>query len=306
MLVECRSQLRENPALEIHAFGNGFYRNVGPHARLHGTVILHALHRIGGARARRVFGDARSRAIHCPAIRLHKVDFASGRSGYEGNTRAHGAAADNHYLHRRLSLRGRSAGTRLQRCERAAAMDEPGWQVAASSYVLESPYLRIRSDRIVLPDGTVIEDYYVRESRGYVIVFALTADRSVVLVRQYKHGAGKVLLELIAGAIDEGEEPQQSAARELAEETGYAAESIEHVASFVTDPTNADTVAHLFFARGAYRSGEQQLDPTENITVELAALEELRNKIQSGEIDSLPHVGAIYYILDRFTERSPD
>lgn len=185
-------------------------------------------------------------------------------------------------------------------------MDEPGWQVAASSYVLESPYLRIRSDRIVLPDGTVVEDYYVRESRGYVIVFALTADRNVVLVRQYKHGAGKVLLELIAGAIDEGEEPQQSAVRELAEETGYAAESIEHVASFVTDPTNADTVAHLFFARGAYRSGEQQLDPTENITVELAALEELRNKIQSGEIDSLPHVGAIYYILDRFTELSPD
>ncbi|HEY9180036.1 MAG TPA: NUDIX hydrolase [Candidatus Baltobacteraceae bacterium] len=181
-------------------------------------------------------------------------------------------------------------------------MDEPGWQVTASSYALESPYLRIRRDRIVLPDGSVINDYYVRESRGYVIVFALTADRNVVLVRQYKHGIGKVLLELVAGAIDEGEEPQQTALRELAEETGYSAAAVEHVASFVTDPTNADTVAHLFFARDAYRSGEQKLDPTENIRVELAPASGLRKLIRSGEIDSLPHVGAIYYLCDRLPE----
>jgi 8-oxo-dGTP pyrophosphatase MutT (NUDIX family) len=177
-------------------------------------------------------------------------------------------------------------------------MDDTGWRVAASSYILDSPYLRIRRDRIVLPDGTIVEDYYVRESRGYVIVFALTEDRRVVLVRQYKHGAGKVLLELIAGAIDEGEEPLQTAVRELAEETGYAAPSMKHVRSFVTDPTNANTIAHLFFAKNAYRSGDQQLDATENITVELATLDELRSMVRSGDIDSMPHVGAIYYVLD--------
>jgi len=177
-------------------------------------------------------------------------------------------------------------------------MNEPGWQVTASSYVLDSPYLRIRRDRIVLPDGTVIEDYYVRESRGYVIVFALTDDGNVVLVRQYKHGIGKMLLELVAGAIDEGEDPHQTARRELAEETGYAARSIEYVRSFVTDPTNANTLAHLFFARGAYRAGEQDLDVTEDITVELATLDELRGLLRTGAIESMPHVGAIYFMLD--------
>lgn len=179
------------------------------------------------------------------------------------------------------------------------AMDEPGWQVTASSYVLDSPYLRIRRDRIVLPDGTVIEDYYVRESRGYVIVFALTDDGNVVLVRQYKHGIGKTLLELVAGAIDEDEDPQQTAQRELTEETGYSARSVDYVRSFITDPTNADTVAHLFFARGAYPSGEQQLDATENITVEIAPLDRLRELVRAGEIDSMPHVGAIYFMLDQ-------
>lgn len=178
-------------------------------------------------------------------------------------------------------------------------MDEPGWQVTASSYAIDSPYLKIRRDRIVLPDGTIVEDYYVRESRGYVIVFALTAQNRVVLVRQYKHGIGKVLLELIAGAIDEGEDPRDTAVRELAEETGYAAETMEHVSSFVTEPTNSTAVAHLFFARGAYQSGEQQLDVTENIAVELADLNELRGMVRGGAIDSMPHVGAIYYMLDR-------
>ncbi|HKU68400.1 MAG TPA: NUDIX hydrolase [Candidatus Baltobacteraceae bacterium] len=178
-------------------------------------------------------------------------------------------------------------------------MDERGWQVTGSSYVVDSPYLRIRCDRIVLPDGTVIDDYYVRESRGYVIVFALTPDRRVVLVRQYKHGIRRSLLELVAGMIDEGEDPPQTAQRELLEETGYAAESVEYVRSFVTDPSSADTVAHLFFARNAYAAGEQQLDVTEDITVELAPLDELRGMLRRGEIEAIPHVGAIYFMLDR-------
>ena len=177
-------------------------------------------------------------------------------------------------------------------------MDEPGWQVAGSSYVLNSPYLCIRRDRIVLPDGSVIEDYYVRESRGYVIVFALTDDFNVVLVRQYKHGIGKVLLELVAGMIDEGEDPLETARRELAEETGYSARSMEYVRSFVTDPSNANTIAHLFFARGAYLAGEQHLDVTEDIAVETASVEELRELLRSGAIESMPHVGAIYFMLD--------
>lgn len=182
------------------------------------------------------------------------------------------------------------------------AMDEPAWQVTASSYVLDSPYLRVRSDRVRLPNGTIIEDYFVRESRGYVIVFALTRDRNVVLVRQYKHGAGRVLLELVAGAIDEGEEPQQTAIRELAEETGYACGSMEYVRSFVTDPTSADTVGHLFFARDAFASGPQQLDDTEDISVELSPLGNMRAMIRSGAIESMPHVGAIFFMLDRLDE----
>lgn len=175
------------------------------------------------------------------------------------------------------------------------------WRVTASSYVVDTPFLRLRKDRIELPDGTIIDDYYVRESRGFVVIFALTPENRIVLVRQYKHGIGKTLLELPAGAIDPGETPPQCAARELAEETGYTAPAMEFVRSFVVDPTNSDTIAHLFLARGARRTQTQELDVTENIVVELASPAELREMVRDGIIDSVPHVASIYLMLDRLS-----
>jgi len=121
-------------------------------------------------------------------------------------------------------------------------MAQSRWRVTSSSYVVDTEHLRLRKDRIELPDGRTIDDYYVRESRGFVVIFATTPDGRVVLVRQYKHGIDRVLLELPAGAIDPGEQPLQTAIREFSEETGYEG-AMEHAHSFCTDPTNANTIA---------------------------------------------------------------
>ncbi len=177
-------------------------------------------------------------------------------------------------------------------------MGESRWRVTSSSYVVDTEHLRLRKDRIELPDGRTIDDYYVRESRGFVVIFATTPDGRVILVRQYKHGIGKALLELPAGAIDPGEAPLQTAQREFAEETGYAG-SMEHVRTFCTDPTNADTVAHLFYAPSAQLVGEQHLGLGEDITVELATFDELRGFVRDGTIDSVTHVASIFLMLDR-------
>lgn len=177
-------------------------------------------------------------------------------------------------------------------------MSKHGWRVTASSYPVDSRFLRLRKDTIALPDGSIVEDYYVRESRGFVIVFAVTPEKRVVLVRQYKHGIAQELLELPAGAIDPGEQPLQTAMRELREETGYTAPGMEHVRTFIVDPTNADTVAHLFVARDAHKTGEQKLDVTENIELEIVPLEDLHGLVREGTIDSIAHVAAIYLLLD--------
>ena len=158
--------------------------------------------------------------------------------------------------------------------------------------------MRLRKDRIALPSGTIIDDYYVRESRGFSAVFALTPDHGVVLVRQFKYGIGRVVLELPSGFVDERESPQEAAVRELAEETGYLAESMEFVRTFVPDPTNSTTLMHLFLAKNARPQLEQKLDATEDITVEVVTFERLREQLRVGEIDSATQVAAIYTMLD--------
>jgi 8-oxo-dGTP pyrophosphatase MutT (NUDIX family) len=179
--------------------------------------------------------------------------------------------------------------------------EREAWKIVDSELVIATSHLRLRRDTVELPGGDLVHDYFVRESRGFSIVFALTRDERVVLVRQYKHGIGQSLLELPAGAIDPGESPQACARRELSEETGYVGTppEPEHIGSFVYDPTSSNTRYHLYLARGAERLGQQQLDATEQITVELATLDELRGFVRDGTISVGAHVASIYYTLDK-------
>jgi len=178
--------------------------------------------------------------------------------------------------------------------------DEP-WQVITSEIVIETPHLRLRRDEIELADGQSIGSYYVRESRGFSVVFALTPDEHVVLVRQYKHGIGQAVLELPAGGIDIGETAEACAERELAEETGYVAGELplEHLGTFFFDPTGSTTRYHLYLARDAKPLVAQSFDLTENITLELATFEDLRRYVRDGTIDVGVHVASIYFVLDR-------
>ncbi|MDQ2663204.1 MAG: NUDIX hydrolase [Candidatus Eremiobacteraeota bacterium] len=184
-------------------------------------------------------------------------------------------------------------------------MKDSAWRIVASSFVVDDPYLRLRKDSLDLPNGAHVDDYYVRESRGFCIIFALTVDDEIVLVEQYKHGAGRSLLELPAGAIDPHESPLQTAQRELLEETGYSGD-LEPMGSFVTEPTHSDAVAHLFFARDARRVGDQQLDATEEIAVSLVPRNGLLDLVRSGRIDSMPHVASIYFVLDALHRRTQE
>jgi len=190
-------------------------------------------------------------------------------------------------------------------------MNKPApWRTLHSDYVVDTPFLRLRRDRIQLPDGTIIEDYYVRESHGFTIVFAMTPDDRVVLVHQYKHGIGEYVLELPAGAIDPNEDPLVCAERELAEETGYVSDKpLELVRTFITDPTNSDSRFHLFLARDCEVRVAQEFDATEDIRVELVTLPELRVMVRDGRINVNSHVASIYTVLDSLrpqTDRRPD
>ena len=173
------------------------------------------------------------------------------------------------------------------------------WEILSSEYVVESPWYRLRRDACRLPDGTVIDPYYVREHAGFTVVFAVTPADDVVFVKQYKHGFGELVLELPAGAIEPDEEPGACARRELEEETGYIAPRWEQMAEFIADPTSSTGKLFLYFARGATAEGVRALDPSEDIDTVLVPLDKVIDEVRSGHVCAQGQVAAIYTMLDR-------
>lgn len=178
-------------------------------------------------------------------------------------------------------------------------MEKPGWRLRASRYVVDSPYMRLRMDEVELPNGTIVPNYYVRESRGYSVVVALTPDHSVVLVRQYRYGSDAIHLELPAGLLNEDEDPLACALRELAEETGYEVERCERIGEFLHEPVRSNARAYVYLAAGAKLTRSPNLDPTEHLAVELAPLARFREMLGDGGIDAGGSIAAGYLALDK-------
>jgi ADP-ribose pyrophosphatase len=178
-------------------------------------------------------------------------------------------------------------------------MEKPLWRRRSSTYLIESPHLRLRSDEIELPDGTIIPNYYVRESLGFVMIFAVTPEHEVVLLRQYRYGIDAIVIELPAGSIDPGEDPLVCAQRELAEETGYSAPHWEPLISVPAEPVRSNAVIHAYLARDAVKTGEQQLDVTEAIEPYTVPLGAIAPMLRENRFGALSCVAVAYAALDR-------
>jgi ADP-ribose diphosphatase len=158
--------------------------------------------------------------------------------------------------------------------------------------------MRLRADEVELPDGTVIEEYYVRESRGFVVAFATTADDRIVLVRQYRYGTDEIHIELPAGMLDGDEDPMECASRELREETGYEAPAWERVADYYVEPVRSLAKTYVFLARDARRAREPKPDASEALETELAGFDEFRAMLGDGRIDTAHTLAAAYRVLE--------
>ena len=171
------------------------------------------------------------------------------------------------------------------------------WERLTSETLLETPYFNLRSDRLRLPDGSVKDPYYVLERPDAAIIFPVTAEGEVVLVRQYRPPLERLELGLPAGLVESGEEPEVAARRELSEETGYGGGDWEPLGAVASSPSLKDNWAYLFLALGVEESSRPDPDEHERLSVEHIPADEIFGRVASGEIFSSSGVAAIMLAL---------
>jgi ADP-ribose pyrophosphatase len=168
------------------------------------------------------------------------------------------------------------------------------WHSLSRQMLLDgAPWITVQLEQVKLPNGVVIDDYFMLQTRSWVAVFAVTPDGRVPLVRQYRYGIDAYTLELPAGYIEPGEEPQYSAQRELREEVGYTAADFELLNSYHLMAPRGDMQMYVVLARDIRQIGEQALEPTEEIAVQWFTLDDLRAAWLDGAIGSANHAQAV-------------
>jgi 8-oxo-dGTP pyrophosphatase MutT (NUDIX family) len=156
------------------------------------------------------------------------------------------------------------------------------WQVLGTKEVYRNPWVRIREDQVVRPNGTR-GIYGVVECPLALAIVALTEHREVFLVGQYRYTTGEYSWEIPTGSAAEGEDALASAQRELKEEAGLLAASWTSLGPVQISNSVTDQVGHVYLARGITR-GEASPDETEELAVRLVSLGEAVRDAVSGRI----------------------
>jgi ADP-ribose pyrophosphatase len=168
------------------------------------------------------------------------------------------------------------------------------WKTLSSEYVFKDRWFIARADRCEMPDGKIIEPYYVLEFPNWCNVVVVTEDEQLVMVTQYRHAIQQTLVELPGGVIDAGETPEQAAIRETAEETGYLVDSVELLYTVAPNPATNNNTAWLFLARDARPLAKQKFDEAEDMDVLLFSKEEAKQLLADNKIQHGVQVGALY------------
>ena len=157
------------------------------------------------------------------------------------------------------------------------------WKTLSSEYLIKRPWLTARRDKVQLPDGRILDEYYVLEYPTWVNVIAITKEGEMVLVRQYRHALGRTNFELVAGVLEKGEDPLVAAQRELLEETGYSGGEWKELMQLSANSSTMTNLTHCFLAEGVEKTALQNLDASEDLEVYVFSQEEVRQKLQQGD-----------------------
>jgi ADP-ribose pyrophosphatase len=145
-----------------------------------------------------------------------------------------------------------------------------------------APWLSVEERTVELPDGRVIDDWPWVESREFANVVAVTEDGLFLVFRQTKYAVDGPTLGTVGGYLEPGEDPLETAKRELREETGYDAAEWTLLGRYPVDGNRGCGVGHLYLARGARKVGEPDADDLEEQQLLTLTREEVEETLVAG------------------------
>lgn len=169
----------------------------------------------------------------------------------------------------------------------AAPLEFAPWELVAEQQVRVNPFFAYRVDHVRLPNGAELSEFAYLDHPGAVITVPVTPDGKVLLIRQYRHIVRETLWEVPAGRLETGETLDENAAKELRQEIGGTAASLEYVGHFFSSPGSGNARMHIFLARGVVL-GETDLEETEQIALVPVAIDEALRMVRGGEITNGP------------------
>jgi len=168
------------------------------------------------------------------------------------------------------------------------------WKVLETrDLLIAPPWLKVQSQRVGLPDGREVDEYYRVTLPDYALMFCEDAEGRVLVLKQYKHGVGAVSLSFPAGTFNPGEDPFDCAKRELMEETGYEAGEWRALGRYVTHANAYGNAAHLFHATNCRKVAEADSGDLEEMELLLMTREELFAAAAEGQFMLTSQIGML-------------
>ncbi|MDQ0213766.1 ADP-ribose pyrophosphatase [Oikeobacillus pervagus] len=162
--------------------------------------------------------------------------------------------------------------------------------------IFKGKVIQVQVDDVELPDGKMGKREIVKHP-GAVAIIPITNEGKIVMVEQYRKPLNRSIVEIPAGKLEPGEEPETTARRELEEETGYVCKKITPLISFYTSPGFANELLHVFLAEGLKKKeNAKAADEDEFVRLEELSLEEAASYLKEQRIMDVKTAYAVQYL----------
>ncbi|MGF7532722.1 ADP-ribose pyrophosphatase [Bacillus mexicanus] len=166
----------------------------------------------------------------------------------------------------------------------------------AKEQIFSGKVIDLYVEDVELPNGKESKREIVKHP-GAVAILAVTEEGKMILVKQFRKPLERTIVEIPAGKLEKGEEPEYTALRELEEETGYTAKKLTKITAFYTSPGFADEIVHVFLAEElSVLEEKRELDEDEFVEVMEVTLEDALKLVESREVYDAKTAYAIQYL----------